>query len=130
MVVAGSRGAKLIVRMLHENKWKGNTLIISGMMPSGIGTFPAGVPILLLHGINDITVPIQSVRICASTGWVKLVELDDDHSLKQLLLEDQLKRYVDDLFLFSSAPPPAAQNETLKSMANSRSALLAAIKKK
>jgi hypothetical protein len=40
------------------------------------------VPTLILHGIHDEVVPIQASRNFLKTRpWVKLVELDSDHSL-------------------------------------------------
>ncbi|MCL1467907.1 YqiA/YcfP family alpha/beta fold hydrolase [Argonema galeatum] len=40
------------------------------------------IPTLILHGIHDETIPIQASRnFAASRPWVKLIELDSDHSL-------------------------------------------------
>lgn len=44
------------------------------------------IPTLILHGIHDETIPIQASRdFAASRPWVKLIELDSDHSLANVL---------------------------------------------
>lgn len=46
------------------------------------------IPTLILHGIYDETIPIQASRnFAASRPWVKLIELDSDHSLANVLPE-------------------------------------------
>lgn len=46
------------------------------------------IPTLILHGINDEVIPIQASRNFAATRpWVKLIELDSDHSLINVLPE-------------------------------------------
>jgi hypothetical protein len=46
------------------------------------------VPTLILHGRNDEVIPIQSSRDYASQRpWVKLVELDSDHALTDIMPE-------------------------------------------
>jgi uncharacterized protein len=39
------------------------------------------IPTLILHGTGDEVIPITASREFASRPWVKLVELDSDHSL-------------------------------------------------
>ncbi len=44
------------------------------------------VPTLILHGQADATIPIQASRdYAADRSWVKLVELDSDHSLHDVM---------------------------------------------
>ena len=44
------------------------------------------IPTLILHGQQDETIPIQASRDFAKTRpWVKLIELDSDHSLGNVL---------------------------------------------
>jgi len=46
------------------------------------------IPTLILHGINDEVIPIQASRDFAATRpWVKLIELNSDHSLINVLPE-------------------------------------------
>jgi uncharacterized protein len=44
------------------------------------------VPTLILHGVDDETIPIQAARDYArQRPWVKLIELESDHSLGNVL---------------------------------------------
>lgn len=44
------------------------------------------IPTLILHGIHDEVIPIQASRSFAtSRPWVKLIELDSDHALGNVL---------------------------------------------
>jgi uncharacterized protein len=55
------------------------------------------IPTLILHGINDDVIPIQSSRDYASQrSWVKLIELDSDHSLGDVMPEiwDGIKKFL------------------------------------
>jgi len=46
------------------------------------------IPTLILHGIQDDVIPIQASRNYAATRpWVKLIELNSDHSLDNVLGE-------------------------------------------
>ncbi|MGB3533034.1 MAG: YqiA/YcfP family alpha/beta fold hydrolase [Microcoleaceae cyanobacterium] len=46
----------------------------------------APIPTLILHGQQDETIPIQASRDFAATRpWVKLIELESDHSLGNVL---------------------------------------------
>lgn len=46
------------------------------------------IPTLIIHGINDEVIPIQASRdFATSRPWVKLIELDSDHSLANVFPE-------------------------------------------
>jgi pimeloyl-ACP methyl ester carboxylesterase len=46
------------------------------------------IPTLIIHGIKDEVIPIQESRkFAASRPWVKLIELDSDHSLGNVFSE-------------------------------------------
>ncbi|MEG3922640.1 YqiA/YcfP family alpha/beta fold hydrolase [Microcoleus sp. T3_A4] len=46
------------------------------------------VPTLILHGKHDTIIPIQASRnFAANRPWVQLIELEDDHSLGNVLAE-------------------------------------------
>ncbi|MBE9229953.1 esterase [Phormidium sp. LEGE 05292] len=46
------------------------------------------IPTLIIHGIKDEVIPIQASRdFAASRPWIKLIELDSDHSLANVLPE-------------------------------------------
>jgi len=46
------------------------------------------IPTLIIHGLQDEVIPIQASRdFAASRPWVKLIELDSDHSLVNVIPE-------------------------------------------
>lgn len=46
------------------------------------------VPTLIMHGLHDTIIPIQASRNFATNRpWVELIELEDDHSLGDVLAE-------------------------------------------
>lgn len=46
------------------------------------------VPTLILHGKHDTIIPVQASRsFAANRPWVQLIELEDDHSLGNVLAE-------------------------------------------
>lgn len=45
------------------------------------------IPTLILHGCQDEVIPIQASRDFARRPWVKLIELDSDHSLGNVMAE-------------------------------------------
>lgn len=46
------------------------------------------IPTLILHGVNDAVIPIQSTRNYAfHRPWVQLIELESDHNLTNVLPE-------------------------------------------
>ncbi|MCT7978090.1 YqiA/YcfP family alpha/beta fold hydrolase [Laspinema olomoucense] len=46
------------------------------------------LPILILHGVKDEVIPVEaSRRFAASRPWVKVVELDSDHGLGNVMPE-------------------------------------------
>jgi uncharacterized protein len=48
--------------------------------------FSRSLPILIIHGINDVTIAISSSREFASNKpWVQLIELESDHALSNSL---------------------------------------------
>lgn len=56
--------------------------LISDMATYDEGTLTRSLPTLILHGIHDETVPLQASQDYAATrDWVRLIELDSDHSL-------------------------------------------------
>ena len=46
------------------------------------------LPTLILHGVKDEVIPVEaSLRFAASRPWVKMVELDSDHGLGNVMPE-------------------------------------------
>nr|WP_254174871.1 YqiA/YcfP family alpha/beta fold hydrolase [Planktothrix pseudagardhii] len=55
------------------------------------------IPTLIIHGIDDEVIPIQASRnYAAQRPWVKLVEMESDHSLENVLEEiwHEIQRFL------------------------------------
>lgn len=54
------------------------------------------VPTLIIHGCNDEVIPITASRnYAASRPWVKLIELNSDHALADIITKWlQIKRFI------------------------------------
>jgi len=51
-----------------------------------MGAFPSDAPVLLLHGINDVSIPIELVRLSAQTSDnVQFIEVNDTHDLASIM---------------------------------------------
>ena len=115
LVVASSFGAAVCIQLILEGTWTGPTLLLAcahkliGKMieKEGGRTFemprlPAGAPILILHGRQDVVVPIEDSRELYTNAVdkerVKMVEVDDTHGLRKQVQEDLLKDYVNELW--------------------------------
>jgi pimeloyl-ACP methyl ester carboxylesterase len=71
------------------------------------GTPETPCPTLILHGVRDEIVPIeQSRRYAAARPHVRLIELEDDHSLF-----DSIDRVVDEVLREFEAPNSGADGD-------------------
>jgi len=60
------------------------------------------IPTLILHGINDEVIPIQASRNYLKTRpWVRLVELNSDHSLENVLdlIWQEIRNFLENVSL-------------------------------
>ncbi|MCC3407602.1 MAG: prolyl oligopeptidase family serine peptidase [Microcoleus sp. PH2017_10_PVI_O_A] len=65
-----------------------NYQFVTDMAPYPEEKLMRSVPTLILHGKHDTIVPIQASRSFSDNRpWVKLIELEDDHSLGNVLAE-------------------------------------------
>lgn len=86
VVIGSSFGGAVVLALLQRGQWSGPTLLLAqaglryGLPPQ----LPDGVPVWIVHGQRDEVVdPADSRRLAASGDprSVRLLELDDDHSL-------------------------------------------------
>ena len=86
-VLAGSSfGGAVAVALLQRGHWSGPTLLLAqaALLLDLPAELPPGVPVWLVHGRRDEVVPPEHSRRLAAAGdpaWVRLIEVDDDHSL-------------------------------------------------
>ena len=91
MLLVGSSYGGLAAAWLaeaHPSRWRGILLLAPALHyeePPALGerTAPAGLPVVILHGIHDEVVPIEASRAYARRSpGVLLHELEDDHRLE------------------------------------------------
>ncbi|MCA9598868.1 MAG: hypothetical protein KC776_36405 [Myxococcales bacterium] len=98
-VVGSSFGGAVAVRLLERGAWRGPTLLLAPAVEHFAegASLPEGVQVVIVHGLHDAIVSIESSRHLASTGSpkrVRLVEVDDEHRLSRLLEGDLLASLV------------------------------------
>jgi len=81
VLVAGSRGGKIVAKLLASGKWKGRTLLF-GAMATAEATQCDDCPLLIVHGTRDTLNPIERVRRNVAGSSATLEEIvDGGHSL-------------------------------------------------
>ena len=99
-VLAGSSfGGAVAVALLQRGHWAGPTLLLApAALPYGLPVeLPPGVPVWIVHGRGDDVVPPEHSRRLAAAGdpaSVRLVEVDDDHSLHASVANGSLVDWV------------------------------------
>ena len=103
VLVGSSFGGAVAVAILQRGVWRGPTLLLAqaaqhfGLAPQ----LPEGVHVWLVHGQRDDVVDIEDSRALARSGTpdrVRLIEVDDDHSLHGMVESGQLADVVRELF--------------------------------
>ncbi|MCP4810729.1 MAG: hypothetical protein GY913_10505 [Proteobacteria bacterium] len=99
LVVASSFGGAVALRLLHESGWDGPVLFLAGAGPklTPHRTLP-DVPALLVHGTQDTVVPPQdSVELAATSPTARVLLVEDDHRLTEMVNDASLGRWVEEL---------------------------------
>jgi alpha/beta superfamily hydrolase len=99
VLVGSSFGGAVAVALLQRGVWRGPTLLLAqaaqhfGLAPQ----LPEGVCVWLVHGSGDDVVDIADSRALARSGTpglVRLIEVDDDHSLHRMVDSGRLVELV------------------------------------
>ncbi len=95
VLIGSSFGGAVAVELLHRGAWKGPTLLLAqAAFRTGTRTsLPSGCVVWIVHGTNDEVVDIDDSRRLAQTGssqLVRLIEVDDDHSLHDMVADGRL----------------------------------------
>lgn len=99
VLIGSSFGGAVAVELLHRGSWTGPTLLLA-QAAFRIGTrtsLPEGSVVWIVHGTNDEVVDIDDSRQLARTGTqklVRLIEVDDDHSLHDMVADGRLLELV------------------------------------
>ena len=102
VLVGSSFGGAVAVALLQRGIWRGPTLLLAqAARHCGLPVrLPEGVHVWLAHGQRDDVVDIEDSRVLARTGTpelVRLIEVDDDHSLYTMVESGRLVEVVREL---------------------------------
>ena len=102
-VVAGSSfGGAVSVELLSSGAWKGPTILmcpahrlVAGRAWRALPTLPADASrIVVVHGRQDETVPIEHSRSLVKGTAAKLIEVDDGHRLTNVATAANFREWV------------------------------------
>ena len=99
VLVGSSFGGGVAVALLQRGLWRGPTLLLAqAALKQGLDAYlPEGVHVWLVHGTRDNVVSIEDSRLLARSGtpaYVRLIEVDDDHSLQGTVRSGKLVAMV------------------------------------
>ncbi|GIW42163.1 MAG: hypothetical protein KatS3mg076_2740 [Candidatus Binatia bacterium] len=102
VLVGSSFGGAVAVELLRRGLWRGPTLLLAqaALRYDPNAALPEGVRVWLVHGRRDDVVDVEDSRKLARTGTpglVRLLEVDDDHSLSELVATSRLVALVREL---------------------------------
>lgn len=95
VLVGSSFGGAVAVELLNRGAWTGPTLLLAqaAVRQGKSAALPNGRRVWLVHGTNDDVVDVDESRQLARTGTpslVRLIEVDDDHSLHAMVADGRL----------------------------------------
>lgn len=102
VLVGSSFGAGVALALLQDGSWSGPTLLLAqaAVRMGRPLELPPGVPVRLVHGTRDEVIDPADSRALAGAGRpadVRLIEVDDDHSLTASVRSEALVRWVREL---------------------------------
>ena len=102
VLVGSSFGGAVAVALLQRGLWTGPTLLLApavlrlGLPPR----LPERVHVWLVHGVDDQVIDLEDSRRLAragTPGFVRLLEVEDDHALRRMVSTGELVGVVRDL---------------------------------
>lgn len=102
LLVGSSFGAAVALELLQRGVWRGRTLLLAqaALKHDPQASLPEDVTVWIIHGTRDHLVdPADSRRLArtGSAGRVRLIEVEDDHSLHESVKNGQLLEWVREL---------------------------------
>jgi alpha/beta superfamily hydrolase len=103
VLVGSSFGGAVAVALLQRGAWSGPTMLLAqAAVRRGLPVqLPADVHVWLVHGRQDEIIDVEDSRRLAdssASGLVRLIEVDDDHSLHGLVDSGRLVELVRELY--------------------------------
>ena len=107
VLVGSSFGGAVVAELLARELWRGPTLLLAqaALRRSPTQRLPQAVRVWLVHGTRDEVIDPDDSRRLAETGApdsVRLIEVDDDHSLHESIRNGMLLDWVRQLAWTSS----------------------------
>ncbi len=102
VLVGSSYGGAIAVALLQRGLWRGPTLLLAhaALRRGQPAVLPEGVTVWLVHGTRDEIIDPDDSRALARSGSperVRLIEVDDDHSLHSTVEDGRLVGWVEAL---------------------------------
>ena len=91
LLVGSSYGGAIALLLAAERIWQGPMVLLApAIFRFSLLPFVHPAPVVILHGLHDDIVPIESSRQWAQSlgAQAHLIELDDDHRLQKSILEN------------------------------------------
>ncbi|HIA03546.1 MAG TPA: hypothetical protein EYN66_16840 [Myxococcales bacterium] len=89
VLVGSSFGGAVLLKLIHEGSWTGPSVFVAqaGIKLTEYRALPDDIPAILLHGLNDMEIPIAHSRMLAENSgpMVQLWEIDDGHRMHSIL---------------------------------------------
>ena len=107
VLVGSSFGGAVVAELLARELWRGPTLLLAqaALRRSPTQRLPQAVRVWLVHGTRDEVIDPDDSRRLAETGApdsVRLIEVNDDHSLHESIRNGKLLDWVRQLARTSS----------------------------
>ena len=107
VLVGSSFGGAVVAELLARERWSGPTLLLAhaALRRRTAQRLPQHVRVWLVHGTRDEVIDPEDSRRLAETGsadQVRLIEVDDDHSLRESIRNGMLLDWVRQLARTSS----------------------------
>ena len=102
VLIGSSFGGAVAVELLQRGFWRGPTLLLAqaAIRRGQQARLPDAVPIWIVHGSRDEIIAPEDSRVLAAAGsqrWVRLIEVDDDHPLRESVRSGKLIEWVREL---------------------------------
>jgi len=99
VLVGSSFGGAVAVALLQRGLWAGPTLLLAqaALRRGQPAWLPADVPVWLVHGLRDSLIDPEDSRRLAESGSparVRVIEVDDDHALRDSVASGALANWV------------------------------------
>ena len=102
VLVGSSYGGAIAVALLQRGLWRGPTLLLAqaALRRGQPVELPEDVSVWLVHGSRDAIIDCEDSRVLARAGTpgrVRLIEVDDEHSLHTTVEDGRLLGWVREL---------------------------------